>query len=171
MKKTPYFIVLLSFLSLQACTPYSLFKNTNPTWMEIDSSEKRVKFNLVAAWDGSNNGFNYNGYYAGNLTLKVPDGWKVDVEFINRDASAAHNIIVTKPYVENNIPEYVGSEDAVLRRAYTEDLYVGEQETMHFIAKAGLYWFFCGINGHGINDMWINFEVSKTLSKPEIEIK
>jgi len=169
MRFITVFLFLLSLIVVQGCM--KPIANKQPAWMQFDSQKKTVKFDLVSGDDGRNNGFNYNGYYAGNVTLKVPDGWNVEVMLTNRDGSAPHNIIVTYPYLKQKIPEYVGSEAAVLRRAYTEDAFVGQQESMRFVAKTGEYWFFCGISGHGINDMWINFEVNPSLISPEVETK
>lgn len=86
----------------------------------------------------------------------------------NRDSNVPHNIIVTYPHSLSEIPGFQNSNSAVINRAYTEDVYVGEHDTMRFVAKEGKYWFFCGVSGHGMNDMWINFEVNKSFSIPEV---
>ncbi len=153
---------------LSACTQHIDTINHSLSWMRIDSPTKSVSFDLVSGWDGSNNAYNFNGYSAGGLTLKVPDGWNVTVNLTNRDSNVPHNIIVTYPHSLTEIPDFQNSNSAVIKRAYTEDVYVGEHDTMRFVAKEGEYWFFCGVSGHGINDMWINFEVNKSFSIPEV---
>mgnify|MGYP000131905125 CR=1 FL=1 len=163
---------LILIITLSACSVNKVDINQQqPAWMHVNSQTKAVVFDLVAGFDGSNNAFNYNGYYAGGVTLRVPDGWTVEVMLTNRDANAPHNIIVTYPYRIDDMPNELTSGAAVLKRAYTDDVYDGQKESMRFVAKAGQYWLFCGIMGHGINDMWINFEVSSTLSTPEVKVK
>ena len=142
-----------------------------PSWMNADVHLKEVTFDLVAGWDGSNNAFNYNGYYAGGVTLNVPSGWKVNISLANQDASAPHHIMVTRPYKKGEIPNQLSPDETVLSRAYMDDIYHGEHESMSFIAKEGHYWLFCGIMGHGVNDMWIEFDVNSELSKPEVVIR
>jgi hypothetical protein len=167
--KTVFLLVIL--IVLPSCSTYSSNDHINPPWMYVDKATKTVLFDLVAGWDGSNNAYNYNGYYAGGATLRVPDGWSVDVNLSNQDGNAPHNIIVTYPYTRDDMPDHLSSDAAALRRAYTEDVYVDEEDVMKFVAKEGEYWFFCGIKGHGINDMWINFEVSKSFLVPEVVSK
>lgn len=168
MKGKAVFFLLVVLMVLSSCSKYFGVANANPSFMHVDKETKTVSFDMVAGWDGCNNAYNYNGYYAGDVTLRVPDGWNVKVVLTNRDGNAPHNIIVTYPYSRDDMPDHLSSDAAVLRRAYTEDVYVGEQESMQFIAKEGKYWFFCGIKGHGHNDMWINFEVSKSFLVPEV---
>ena len=111
--------------------------NNKLDWMYHNSQTKTVVFDLVAGRDGHNNAYNYNGFYAGNVTLKVPDGWNVEVNLSNRDGNAPHNIIVTFPYSKDEMPDFISSDAADIKRAYTEDVFYGEQESMHFVAKEG----------------------------------
>ena len=170
MKLQAVLFLLSTTIVLSACTKHiEIIQSIS--WMKVESQTKTVTFDLVSGWDGSNNAFNYNGYYAGGITLKVPEGWNVKVNLTNRDGHAPHNIIVTYPYAMDDMPDYQSSDSAVIKRAYTEDVYIGEQESMGFVSKEGKYWFFCGINRHGINDMWINFEVSKSFLLPKVVVK
>ncbi|MFW5443201.1 MAG: sulfocyanin-like copper-binding protein [Methylococcaceae bacterium] len=164
-------LVLTCIIILPSCARYDDKEEQHPSWMKVEVQNKTVSFALVSGWDGSNNAFNYNGYYAGNVTLQVPDDWIVNLTLTNRDGTAPHNIIVTYPYSQADIPGYLASQAAVLPRAYTEDVYIDEQETMRFKTKEGRYWLFCGISGHGVNDMWINLDVSKSFLTPKIVTK
>jgi len=138
--------------------------------MVYDKQEKQVSFELVAAWNAKNNGYNFNGYFQDDVTIKVPSGWSVSMTLINLDANAPHSVLVSEPYTDD-IPEELTGEFAVLSRAYTETLYANERGSMKFKAKAGEYWLFCGVKGHGINGMWVKFKADKNIKLPLIEIK
>lgn len=160
---------ILIYATINACT--SLFKTNpvEPNWMSYDEENKSVHFELVAAWNSNNNGYNYNGYFKGDVTIKVPADWLVSMTFINLDGSAPHSILVTNPYTTDDIPDELTGEFAVLSRAYTDSIFANETTTMKFKAKKGHYWLFCGDKGHGINDMWIKFTADTNIKTPFIE--
>jgi len=138
--------------------------------MVYDKQEKQVSFELVAAWNAKNNGYNFNGYFQDDVTIKVPSDWIVSMTLINLDGNAPHSVLVSDPYTDD-IPDELTGEFAVLSRAYTDTLYANERGTMRFKAKTGDYWLFCGVKGHAVNGMWIKFKVDKTITLPLIEIK
>ena len=140
-----------------------------PHWVTYDRSKKQVSFKLVAAENANNNGLNYNGYYQGNLTLKVPVDWQVNITLTNRDANATHDVIVTKPFEIENIPDELTGESSTIRRAYVSPLFSNETESLKFTAKIGKYWLFCGVKGHGMDGMWIKLVVDATIPTPMIE--
>jgi len=163
-------IFLVALVVIVSCSGDAAIKGKQSlSWMHFNEQEKTVLFELMAGWNGSNNAYNYNGFYDGNVTLKVPAGWLVEVVLTNQD-SVPHNIIVTLPFEKEVIPSSVNLDAAVLERAYTEDVYQGEKDTMKFIATQGHYWFFCGINGHGVNGMWIKFDVDSEIELPAVII-
>ncbi len=53
-------------------------------WLHWDASTHTVRLTLVAGYDGSNNGFNFDGYGRGRLLVRIPVGWRVLVACVNR---------------------------------------------------------------------------------------
>lgn len=141
-----------------------------PDWLSYSVAKKQVKFDLIATENANNNGFNYNGYYGGNITLNVPVGWQVEISLTNRDATSTHDVILTESFENVKIPEYLTGESASIKRAYITPLFANETEHLNFIAKAGQYWLFCGVKGHGIEGMQIKFESHKNTQIPSVTI-
>jgi len=140
-----------------------------PSWISYNKEKKQVNIELVAAWNANNNGYNFNGYFQDDITITVPADWLVNMTLINLDGNAPHSIVITEPYTDD-IPDELTGEFAVLHRAYTDSIYANESAEMKFKAKAGDYWLFCGVKGHGINGMWSMFKVDKNISNPFVKI-
>lgn len=137
-----------------------------PDWMKVDSAAKTVTLDIHAGKTPDNNHWNYNGYYNGNATITVPEGYKVTVTLTNDDPSMAHSIGVDsavgnfQPMYTNPTPVFAGgitSNPTDLQKATQP----GRSETIHFTAsKAGNYSFNCFLPGHAVAGMWIHFNVS-----------
>ncbi len=166
-----FMLLLLSMTTLAACMRAVKPSVFEPGWMTYDTTKKQVRFELIAAWNANNNGYNYNGYYQGDAVLIVPENWQVSITLINWDGNAPHSIIVTNPFTEDNIPDELTGEFSILKRAYTDSVYANESVSIKFIAKVGDYWLFCGEKGHGINGQWIKLKVDTRVRTPVIAIK
>ena len=64
-------------------------------WMRVDESARRVEFDIVAGLTPVNGNWNFNGYANGDMTITVPVGWTVVIEFSNRDANVPHSFYVS----------------------------------------------------------------------------
>lgn len=53
-------------------------------WLTWNAADRTADLTLVAGYDGSNNGFNFDGYGRGELLASVPRGWRVTVRCENR---------------------------------------------------------------------------------------
>jgi len=151
-------ITLLLFLSVSFNSSFA--DALVPDWLSYDSIKKQVHIKLIATENANNNGLNYNGYSQGNITLIVPTDWLINISLTNWDASATHDLILTRPFVEDNIPSELTGEYSAIKRAYIAPLFANGTDSLSFTAKAGQYWLFCGVKGHGINGMWIKLIVN-----------
>lgn len=136
-------------------------------YLSYDSADSTVHIKLVAAATGTLGGLNFNGGSNGDQTITVPAGWTVDIDFLNEDA-IPHSAIV----IEDQKPIPAAPTKAAFPRAYTAHLFDGlspqtGHDTMHFKAdKSGNYLIACGVPGHAVSGMYINFVVSPTASRP-----
>ncbi len=142
-----------------------------PSWMTIDADGQKVTMQVTALYNGNNGGWNFNGFYDGSLTVVVPVGWTVVIEFATRDAQVPHSLVVTESYPEDDFPDKAGGRDAAIKRAYTKSpdrgLKPPGNDRVRFKAKeAGSYYFFCGVVSHGLTGMWTRFQVSDTAEAP-----
>jgi sulfocyanin len=136
-------------------------------YLSYDPADSTVHLRLVAAATGTLGGLNFNGGSNGDQTVTVPVGWTMDIDFLNEDA-IPHSAIV----IADQKPIPASPTKAAFPRAYTAHLFDGlspqtGHDTMHFKAdQAGHYLIACGVPGHAVSGMYINFVVSPTASTP-----
>jgi sulfocyanin len=135
----------------------------DPSWMSWNAATRTTTFKLIGGLTGTGakSPFNFNGYTDGDLTLSVPLGSTVVVNFVNDDGTphSAEVIADKKP-----LPNMSDGTPAI-PRAYTtkalEGMAQGQTDVMRFpAAPAGDYLFFCGVPGHGLSGMWIRLKVT-----------
>ncbi len=153
--------------------PSAAWAAAPPSWMHVDTAHKQVSFTVTAADGGANGTLNFNGYANGQLTVTVPAGWRVHIDFVNSGAGALpHSLEVIR---EGKIPPQ-GTEPPAIAKAETRDLVAGvppqQKDTVEFRAQpAGSYLWFCGVPSHGLSGMWDRFVVSSSVSAPTVKIK
>jgi sulfocyanin len=161
---------------LAALWPVRADEQVSPSWMTIDAGAKQVQMDVVAGFNPNNNNWNFNGYYEGGLSVVVSEGWRVRIEFSNRDANYPHSLVVTEdPGNEDEFPEQAGREDVAIKRAYSkspiEGIFGDDGDTVSFTAApAGDYLLYCGVPAHGLSGMWVRFEISADAEQPYVTI-
>lgn len=145
-----------------------------PSWLNYDASKKTVELRMIAAYNGNNGSWNFNGYYEGGMTVVVPVGWTVKLHFENPDGNYGHSLLVTDSYSMDAMPDKAGRDQVAISRAYTrspEEGCVACEESLRFKAKrAGKYDFLCGVPGHGRAGMWVNLVVSAEAREPYVTV-
>ena len=137
-----------------------------PAWMKVDKAKKTVSLDIHAGKTPDNNHWNFNGYYKGNATITVPQGYKVTIKFTNDDPSLAHSIGVDSAYT--TFPATFTNPQPIFSGAISSDptdptkaTQPNKSQTVTFTAdKAGSYTLNCFIPGHAMSGMWIHFDVS-----------
>jgi sulfocyanin len=126
-----------------------------PQWVQWDAGSKTANVTLVAAYNGTNGYFNFDGYATGHLTITVPVGAKVVVSFTNK-AGLPHSAVVT-PFASHTLP---GNFPLAFPGSSTPDPAAGAAsvkvpQVFTFTAgKAGQYAIVCGVPGHALGGMW-----------------
>lgn len=149
-------------------------EKTNPSWMQPGDGE--VAFDVIAGWSSQNNGWNFNGYADGEITVVVPKGAKVKIDFVSQDGNYPHSLIVIDdPRPEGNLPPQAGMGKAAFSRAYTlnptQGFSSGKGGGMTFTAdEAGDYLWYCGVPGHGPSGMWVYFKVRDDVDEAYVRI-
>jgi sulfocyanin len=136
-----------------------------PDWYQYDEAANTVTLDIVAGETPDINHWNYNGYGHGEITVVVPVGAQVTINFSNQDPNLAHSIGVAG--FSSNPPANL-QPDPVFDGAIstnptdmTAATMTGESETVTFTAsQAGEYALACYIPGHAVSGMWIGFTVS-----------
>lgn len=136
---------------------------TQPDWFRVDGTN--VEMDIVAGQTSKGNYWNYNGAQYGEMTITVPVGSQVTINFQNNDPNMAHSIgispgFTTAPAVVDPSPVFEGAISAN-PTSMTEATMPGESEVVTFTAsEAGEYSMVCYIAGHAVSGMWIHFNVS-----------
>jgi hypothetical protein len=118
-------------------------------WLSWNKAAKTASLTLVAGYNGSNNGFNFDGYGRGKLLVRVPLGWRVTVTCKNGGSTRHSCAIVRGPMTA--VPAFPGATtpDPVL------GLETGKTARFTFTAsRAGTYRIACLVPGHEEARMW-----------------
>ncbi len=167
-------LTLLFFLNSVSAKHHESGEKINPSWMVVDSSNKLVTFTLTSAYNGNNGSWNYNGFYNGSANLVVPQGWNVNLKFVNPDGNYRHSVAVIKMW-DGDVPQEPDEQLVAIARAYSLSPAQGClscKEDVKFKAKnrddytIGKYSAFCGVPGHGGSGMWLGFSVIDGIDAP-----
>jgi sulfocyanin len=132
-------------------------------------AEPTAHFTIIAGKTQLDGGYNYNGYARGGMTVTVPLGWKVAIDFQNA-APLAHSLEIlpymsTQPPVPPATPAFQGASTKNL----STGLPTGAKTTVTFIAnKPGTYELVCGVPAHALTGMWDKFVVSAKAKQPSV---
>ncbi|MGH7321487.1 MAG: sulfocyanin-like copper-binding protein [Candidatus Rokuibacteriota bacterium] len=166
--------IALGCLSLAGVAgPLQADEEIRPYWLTYDTAKHVVQLLLIGAEDGTNGTMNFNGYGNGTMTVTVPLGWKVEVEFRNKGLGALpHSLVVINEVTPLPIEGGVPAFSRALTRALIPGLGAGETDTFDFVAnKAGRFLLFCGTTGHGVIGMWDYLVVSQEAKVPGVTVK
>jgi sulfocyanin len=146
-----------------------------PSWMSIDAGAHKVTMDVIAGFNPNNSSWNLNGDYEGDMTVVVPEGWRVEITFTNHDGDVPHSLVVMADPGPDNLPLQAGREQAAFARAYSKSpeqgISAGDRDTISFKTdKTGDFLWFCGVPGHGQSGMWIRFAVTHDAETPYITI-
>lgn len=136
---------------------------TVPSWYTQDGNN--ITLDIVAGQTDRGNYWNFNGAMFGEITVVVPEGANVTLNFSNEDPYMAHSIGVsegftTAPAMVDPVPVFEGAISSN-PTSMTEGTMPGESETIQFVAStAGDYVLVCYIAGHAVSGMWVKFVVS-----------
>jgi Sulfocyanin (SoxE) domain len=146
-----------------------------PAWMTVDAGAHKVSMDVVAGFNPNNSNWNFNGYYDGDMTVVVPEGWQVEMTLTDRDGAVPHSLVVVADPAGDDLPLQAGREQAAFARAYSRNPEQGisarDQDTISFKAdETGEFLWFCGVPGHGQSGMWTRFAVTGDAETPYITI-
>ena len=146
-----------------------------PSWITNDPANKAVTIDLVAGWNGNDRFGNYNGYYKDGMTVLVPRGWTVTIDFRNQDPRTPHSVLVTQPYAQEEMELRLTEQDAAIEGAFsenpTEGHKPGEGDRIRFTAdEPGRYLLSCGVIVHLVEGMHVGLEVKDGLDKAMVVV-
>lgn len=138
-----------------------------PDWMTVDNDARTVTLDIVSGEDQANNRWNYNGYANGEVTVVVPQGYEVTIDFRNADPNNPHSVGIDSrtggnwpATFDDPTPAFDGAITSGAA-SMTDATQPNASETITFTAdQAGSYTMVCYVPAHAATGMWIGFEVS-----------
>jgi sulfocyanin len=145
---------------------------TSQTWLSVNKAQKSMILTVVANYDSSNGGMNFDGYSKGQMVVDVPQGWKVTVHFSNASGQITHSAMVV-PFSSHSDMNFTNSSMA-FEGATTPNPSVGTAKGIYqdftFTAdKSGKYAIVCAVPSHAAMGMWDTLNVVDSTSSPSIK--
>ena len=147
--------------------PIPIGEIKNPVFLKQDPKNKEVEIYLIATFDKSNYGMNFNGVSKSEGGYEIPLGWKVKATFCN-NSDVPHSVMVVEedvaerkinlgdePYFEGPTtpkPNTIGTTNKIEKFEFTPD-------------EAGDFSFACGFPTHSANGHRIFLKIKKDLEK------
>jgi hypothetical protein len=134
-------------------------------WLTWNAHARTASLVLVAGYDGSNNGFNFDGYGRGRLLVRMPVGWRVTVTCRNAAFLRHSCAIVRGP--QTALPAFRGAST----RSPLLGLPSGKAARFVFTAsRPGSYRIACLVPGHEDARMWDVFVVGG-VKRPSVSTR
>jgi sulfocyanin len=159
-------LVFVAVPGMVHCQGQAATKTPDPAWLKWNAESRTVTFQLIAGVPAAASPFNFNGFTEGKLTLIVPAGATVVMNFVNEDG-VPHSAEVASG--TGPIPNMGGQ--VAIPRAYTinllEGLPQGGKDTMRFTAAPNAtFRIMCGVPGHAPAGMYIDMKVDPAAKEP-----
>jgi hypothetical protein len=147
-----------------------------PTWIKSDPASKTVRLDVAADWNANNTaagcGGNLNGYFRGSVTILIPEGWRVTIDYHVIGDKHWRSLMLTNPYDPKNLPIKLSEAEAVdgiHSRTPIEGLAPGDNDQLQFTSKSGSYWLVSAKGTDLIGGHWIRLDVKDGLKKAELQ--
>ncbi len=161
--------LLLPAVLLFAATRPRTAEAQLPAWMAVDSARKTVTLRLEAAPGGPDGIATLSGNHHGGVQVVVPLNWTVNWEWVNRDSTQNHSLVVMAE--REKLPMEGGRPalDNAMSRAVTTGLKAGQRDLTTFLAdQAGWYWILCGVPAHAIRGEWIGLKIDRDATTASV---
>jgi sulfocyanin len=134
-------------------------------WFHVDQANETVHMTITAGATDAKAYWNFNGAADGNMTITVPEGYTVMIDFKNDDPAMAHSLGISSMTGGfgaslDPTPAFAGAITGN-PTSMVDATMPGEEESISFVADAsGEYSMVCYIPGHAATGMWVRFNVS-----------
>ncbi|HEX5436907.1 MAG TPA: sulfocyanin-like copper-binding protein [Gemmatimonadaceae bacterium] len=136
-------------------------------FMSYNAAAKGVTLQVIAAFDDTRGGLNFNGGSDGDQTVVIPAGWTVHLHMVNKDALPHSAIVIAKQTPPPALPKTPAIAGALTAHLMDGLEPKGGSDDVTFTASpAGSYLLACGVPGHALSGMYIAFDVSSSAQRP-----
>lgn len=151
----------------RCCTAVPIGEIKNPVFLKQDAEKKEVEIYIIATFDKSNYGMNFNGISKSEGGYEIPLGWKVKATFCN-NSDVPHSVMVVEedaaetkinlgdePYFDGATtpkPNTTGTTNQIEKFEFTPD-------------EAGDFALACGFPTHSANGHRIYLKIKRDLKE------
>jgi hypothetical protein len=151
----------------RCCTALPIGEIKNPLFLKQDADKKEAELFIIATFDKSNYGMNFNGISKSEGGYEIPLGWKVKVTFCN-NSDVPHSLMVVEadaaerkinlgdePYFEGATtpkPNTIGTTNKIEKFEFTPD-------------ETGDFSLACGFPTHSANGHRIFLKIKEGLKE------
>jgi hypothetical protein len=136
------------------------------TFLAFDTLKKTATFQLAAGTEILDQ-VSFNGVRRGARVLTVPVGWRLGIEFTNRDAELPHSamVVADSQPIPEQLPLPAFSQAQTVK--VDEGLLEGDSDEIRFLAdRVGRYLIACGVMRHAQRGQWLVLEISASATVP-----
>jgi plastocyanin len=135
----------------------------SPKWLTFNAKAKTATLIVIAGYNNVKSGFNFDGYADGKMTVTIPVGYKVTVDFSNKNVTA-HSLVIAK-YADKLAAKVKPAFSGASTPSPTAGTPKGKSAKFTFVAKpAGTYAMLCTVPGHVLMGMWDVMKVAASGS-------
>ena len=144
---------------------------SDPEFMRYDAGARRVELSVIAAFDQSHSGYNFNGGFHGSHRITVPTGWTIHVTFVNRDV-IPHSVVVTPETKRLPLrvarPAFAGAASRLVQQGLPSG--ARQDDIVFVVSRAGSYLLTCGVPAHTVLGTYLLLIVSDDATVPTYKI-
>jgi outer membrane protein assembly factor BamB len=138
-------------------------------FMYVDAGHHHVVIKTVAGLNGTNSGFNFDGWAKGQANFIVPVGWNVEFELSNKQ-SLPHSLGIASDLKTPPTLPFFGFIPVATPNA---NVGIGPNVVQIIgltASHADRFYMVCLVPGHLKSGMWDTFTVSSTATMPSIQV-
>lgn len=151
----------------RCCIALPIGEIKNPVFLKQDPKKKEVEIYIIATFDKSNYGMNFNGVAKSEGGYEIPLGWKVKATFCNNSA-VPHSVMVVEEDVAErkiNLGDEPYFEGATTPKPNTTGTTAKIEKFEFTPDEAGDFSLACGFPTHSANGHRIYLKIKEDLKK------
>jgi uncharacterized cupredoxin-like copper-binding protein len=151
----------LAGAALGLAAPLTPARAATPQWLAVNVKARTATLTLIAGYDDTLGGFNFDGYGKGKMVVSVPAGYRVNVVFSNR-GKYPHSAVFVAYAHKGDVAGYTPAFRGAASPDNADGVMAGTVQRFSFVAnKVGTYAIVCGVSGHEGAGMWDVLKVTK----------
>jgi hypothetical protein len=139
-------------------------------YLSSGSEPRTLELTLAGAQGAAAGGMNFNGYSRGEMVVRVPRGYTLDVTFRNQSAQVPHSAMVTAIDQVDRTQGFTPAFPGAMTENPEQGITSGTQFFSFVANRTGRYALLCAVPGHAVAGMWDTLEIVPADRAPSITL-